>query len=98
MGNNMCPYAIAIAEKFIYFKSIHYKIIENDKIEEGTLLKAANKSLDPFVYHLGKCGVNAFKTLERSQIHSFYLHIQDDGEDEVDVLVEEDEDLIETNY
>ena len=29
--------------------------------------------------------------LERSQIHTFYPHIEKDAEDEVDVLVEEDE-------
>ena len=98
MGNNMCPYTIAIGEKNTYFISIHYKFIENDKIEEGSFFSATNNSLDSFVYHLTKCGVDSFKTLERSQIHSFYRHIEEDEEDEDDVLVEEDEYLTETNY
>ena len=49
MGNNMCPYTIAIEEKGTFFKSIHYKFFENAKIEEGTLINATNNSLDPFV-------------------------------------------------
>ena len=103
MGNNMCPYAIMVREIYIYFLSYQYKFIENDKIEERTLFNATNDNLDPFLYHLGKCGWDSFKKLERSQIHCCWPH--DDEEDqnvelvvEGDVLVEEDEGLIETNY
>ena len=86
-------------------KSIHisFRIIinfvENDKIEDGAFLKATNDSLDPFDYHLGKCGVDSFKKLEHTQIQTCWP--RDDGkdiEDEDDDLVEEEEDLIETNY
>ena len=91
LGNNMCPYAIAIGEKNTYFILIHCKLIENDKIEEGNFLSATNDNLDSFIYHLTKCGVDSFKTLERSQIHTFYRHIEEDEEDEDDVLVEENE-------
>ena len=100
MGNNMVPYTFAIGEKFTYFKSTYYKFIENDKIEEGTLLNATNDSSDTFDYRLQKCGVDSFKTLEHSQIHTFYQHIEEDEEDEDDVLVEKDENevLVETNY
>ena len=98
MGNHMYPYAFAIGEKYTYVISLPYKNIENDKIEEGTLLNATNNSLHPFVYFLGKCGVDSLKTLERSQIHTFWPHIEEREEDEDDVLVEEDEDLIETNF
>ena len=80
MGNNMIPYTFEIGEKYIYFISYHYKFIENDKIEEGTFLSATNNNLDPFLYHLGKRGVDSFKMLERSQIHSCWPH--DDQEDE----------------
>ena len=94
-----------VGEKHTYFISNHYKLRENDKIEEGNLLNAANDNLDPFIYHLGKCGVDSFEKLERSQIHSCWPH--DDEEDETVDLVEEDEDdvsveevegLIKTNY
>ena len=74
IGNNVIPYTFAIGEKCTYFISKHYKFIENYKIEEGTLLNATNNSLDPFDYHLEKCGVDSFKTLEKSQIHTFYTH------------------------
>ena len=84
--------------KIYIFHINSFKFIENDKIEEETLLNATNDSLDPFDYHLGKCGVDSYKTLERSQIHTFYPHIEEDEEDEDDVLVEEDADMIETNY
>ena len=42
MGNNMVPYAIIIGEKFTFFIAHHYNFIENDKIEEGTLVNATN--------------------------------------------------------
>ena len=100
MDNNLCPYTFAIGDKYTYFKSTRYNFIENDKIEERTLLNATNDSLDPFDYHLGKSGVDSFKTIEHSQFHSFYPHIEEDTEGEDDVLVEEDEDvvLVETNF
>ena len=101
MGNNMISYTFAVADKYTYFSSFHYKFIENDKKEEGTLLNATNDSLDPFDYNLGKCGVDSFKTFEHSEIHTFYPHNEEDEEGEDGDLVEEDEeneDLIETIY
>ena len=90
MGSNMIPYTFAIGEKSTYFNSTHYNIIENDKIEERALLNTINDNLDPFDYHLGKCGENVFKTLERTQIHSFYLAGEENLQEEDDVLVGED--------
>ena len=60
MGNNLIPYASMLGEKNTYFLFHRYKFIENDKIQEGTLLNAANTSLDPYDYHLEKCGVDFF--------------------------------------
>ena len=99
MGNNMCAYAIAIGGKNTYFINNHYKFMENDKIEKGTLLNTVSDSLDPFDYHLGKCGADSFQKLEYSQIHSFYCDIEDKNVEEEgnDVLVEEDEE-VETNF
>ena len=82
IGNNMCPYTIAIREIYTYFISSHYKFIENDKIEEGTFSNATNSSLDPFNYHLGKCGVDFFKTLEHTQIHTCWPGFEEGEEDE----------------
>ena len=61
MGNNMIPHAIMIGERYTYFLYHRYKFIENDKIEEGSLLNATNISLDPYEYHLEKCGIDSFK-------------------------------------
>ena len=74
MGNNMIPYTFAVAEKYSCFISTHYNFNEKDKTEEGTLLNATNDSLDPFDYHLGKCGADSCKKLVHSQIHTFYPH------------------------
>ena len=97
MGNNMVPYAIIIGEKYVYFIAHHYKFIEK-KIEEGTLLNSTN--MYPYDYQLDKCGVDSFKKLERSLIHSFWAGVGEDIEDEEDEEdeIEEDDDVIETNY
>ena len=50
----MIPNTLAIGEKSSYFISTHYKFIENDKIQEGTLLDTTNNILDLFDYHFGK--------------------------------------------
>ena len=102
-GNNMCPYTFSNGEKYAYFISTHYKFIENDKIEEGTLLNATSDILDPFDYHLENCGIDSFKKLRRSLLHTYWPGVEgieedEDDEDEDDVLVEEDETMIETKY
>ena len=58
MGNNMIPYTIAVGERYTYFISSHCKFIENDKIQEGTLLNSSNDSLDPYDYHLSRNGLD----------------------------------------
>ena len=54
-------------------------------------------SLDPFDYHLRKCDVDSFKTLELSQFLTFYPHTEQDTKDEDDILVEKVAGLIETH-
>ena len=99
IGNNMIPYTFAVGEKYTCFLYYRYKFIENDKIEEGTLLNATNTSLDPYDYHLEKCGIDSFKILERSLIHSFWSgHGEDDDDLVEEDVVERNEDLIETEY
>ena len=101
MGNNMIPYAFTIREKYTYFIYHRYKLFENDKIEEGTLLNGADCSLDPYDYHVEKCCVDSFKKLEHSLIHTCWPRDDDDEEDiegEDDVLVEDGEVLVETQY
>ena len=90
MGNNIIPYSIAIGKKFTYFLYNRWKFLEIDKIEEGTLLNRTNFSLDPFDYHVEKCGVDSFKKIECSLIHSYWLNREEDDD------VVEEENLIET--
>ena len=61
IGDNMIPYTFAVGEKYTYFLYYRYKFIENDKIEEGTLLNATNTSLDPYDYHLEKMRYRFFQ-------------------------------------
>ena len=55
MGNNMNPCATVVGEKYTYFLSDHYNIIQNIRIDEGTQLNSTKDSLNPFDYHLAKC-------------------------------------------
>ena len=95
MGNNMIPHAIMIGEKHTYFLYHHYNFIENDTILEGTLLNASRSSLDPYDYHIGRCGVDSFKKLDHSLIHTLW---PDHGEDQDQNENIEDEILIEPSY
>ena len=77
MGKNKIPYTFAVGEKFTFFISTDYEFIENDKIEEGTLLNSSNESLDPYDYHLSKNGLDCFKkVLECNRIHSSWLSME----------------------
>ena len=105
MGSKMVPYTTILGEKFTYFLYHRYKLVENNKIEEGTLLNATNSSLDPYDYHVEKCGLDSFKKLEYSLIHTCWPgHGEDEGDiSDVENLVAEhevdgDEDLTETRY
>ena len=92
MVSNITPYTFAIVDKYIYFISTRYNYIENDEVEEGTLLNATNDSLDPFDYHLEKCGIHSFKKLESSLTHTCWP--RDDEED----IKDRDDDLVEAIY
>ena len=92
MGNNMVPYTFAVGKKYTYFISEHFKFIENDKIEEGTLLNSSDGCMDPYDYHLTKKGMQCFtKILECNRIHSFWLSMEGDME-EIDNPEEDVED------
>ena len=54
--------------------------------------------MDPYDYHVGKCGVDVFKKLERSLIHTFWFGHGEDIENEDDDLVEEDINIHEIEY
>ena len=63
-------------------------------------MNATNNSLNPYDYHVEKCGKNAFKKLD-TQIHTFWPGFEEHEENEDDYLVEEDEeneDLIDTKF
>ena len=94
MCNNMVPYAIILGEKYTYTLYHRYKFIENDKIEEGTLLNGTDISLNPYDYHVEKCGEISFKKLEYSLINTCWPGHGENEENEDDDLVEEGEDNI----
>ena len=71
IGNNMIPYAIILGEENTYFLYHRYKFIESDKIEEDKLLNRTDNSLDPYDYHVERCGENSFKKLEHSLIRTY---------------------------
>ena len=101
MGNKIVPSANIPGEKYTYFLYNRYKYIEKDKIEKWTLLNATNNSLDPYGYHVEKCGIDSFKKLEHTQIQICWSGVGEEEENEDDDLVEEDEeneDLIGTIY
>ena len=81
MGNPMLPYAVAVGEKYTNFISDHQKYIENDKLEELTLLNTTENSSDPFDYHFFKNGENALTRLTREVVHTYYPDKDDDDED-----------------
>ena len=89
MGNNMIPFVIAVGERYTYFLYNRYRFIGNDKIEEGTLLNTTDYSIDPFDYHVEKCGGNSFKKIEFSLIHSYWLNQDEDDDDDDDVIEQE---------
>ena len=101
MDNNMIPYAISIWELSTYFLYNRCKFIENDKIEEGSLLNRTNSRLDPFDYHVENCVVDSFKKIESSLIHAFWPDVGEDEEDNGDDVeddVEEDVKVHELEY
>ena len=88
----MVPYAIIFGEKYTYFIAQYYKFIENNKIEEGTLLNTP----DLIDYHVEKRSINDFKNLERNLIHVYRPGLGEDDILDVEDGVEEIEDLIGT--
>ena len=85
MGNNLIPTAMAIGEKYIYFLFHLYKNMKVEKIGKGIFSTFTNDGVDPYDYHLAKCGEGAFETMECNQIHRF--HPNEEAEEDV---VEED--------
>ena len=72
-----------IGEKYTYFLYHRYKFIENDKIEENALLNATYNSLESYDYHLEKCGIDSFKKLQRTLIHTFWPGYGEDQNENV---------------
>ena len=62
---------------------------------EGTLLNRSDGSLDPYDYHLEKCGKEVFITIEANKILSFWAGMEIDEDEEDD---EEDGNTQELQY
>ena len=91
MGKKMIPCTLAVGAKYTYFMSTHYKLIENDKIQECMLLNSSIDSLDPFDYHVSKNGLDCFKKLlECNRIQSNWLSMEcGDMEEIIEEVIEE---------
>ena len=74
----MVVYAVTLGEKKHIFLSDHYKIIENEKVEEKTLLNGNANSLYLFDYHVLKCSENTLTELRYEEIPSYYPHDDDE--------------------
>ena len=56
-------FVATVGERHTLFLSDHYNYIENEGIEEETLINSINKSFDPYDYDVINCGENAFTQL-----------------------------------
>ena len=72
MGNNLTLYSVAVGHENICFLTPHFKFIEREKINDDDLLKTNENSVDPYDYHLSKCGKDPFKKLRLYKIPSNY--------------------------
>ena len=90
----MVPYTFAVGENYTYFISTHYKFIENDKIQESSLLNSTNDSLYPYDYHVNKNGLDCSKeSLERNRIHCSSVNRAEIDEDESEDEDEDEDDI-----
>ena len=94
----MTPYVFVVGSRYTFFISQHHNFIENDKIVEGTLLDSSDDGLDPYDYHLEKCGPDCFKRLlDCNRIHSSWPGKECGFMEEIFEDEEEDEEDIEEN-
>ena len=102
MGNIMTPYVFTVRSRYTYFITKHCKFLQNDKIEESTLLNSSNDSLDPYDYYFSKNGLDCFrKLLEFNRIHSSWPGVEcgfSEDEEDVEKDVAEDVNVHELEY
>ena len=72
MGNNLIPYSIAVGDENVYFLTPHFIFVRKNRIKYDYLLRTTENSVDPYYYHLSKCGKDSFKNLGLYKIHSNY--------------------------
>ena len=48
--------------------------------EEVTLSNSTNDSVNPYDYHVLKCGDDAFKSMGCKQFHTYYTDVEDEGD------------------
>ena len=58
-------------KSYTYFISDHHIIIENERIEEGTLINSTNDSVDPYDCQVIQCDEGFLEAKECNKIHSF---------------------------
>ena len=72
MAKFLTAYSIAIGMENIYFLTPHFEFIKREKLDDNILLKTNEDSVDPYFYHISRCGKDSFKKLRTYEIHSNY--------------------------
>ena len=72
LGNNLTPCSTAIGEENIYVLTPYFIFIKSEKTNDIELLKANKSSVDPFYYHVSKCGKNLCIKIRIYKFHSNY--------------------------
>ena len=72
MVNKLIPYSIAVGMENIYFLTPHFEFIRREKIDNDKLLNSNENSVDPYAYHISRCGKDSFKKLGTYKIRSNY--------------------------
>ena len=85
MANNMIPTLKAICGIDTNFLSDLCKYIENNRIEEATLLNNTANSLDPFDFHVLRCGEKFCNEIEHNLIHTYYSDADEDEDEDEDI-------------
>ena len=74
MGNNLCPYSVAIGKENYYLLTPNFSFIKKDKIDYNTILNG--------IYVPNSDLKECFEEIELCKIHSNYDNDNDDENDD----------------
>ena len=56
----------------ICFLTPHFKFIKREKIDNDELSNSSENSVDPYCYHISRCGKDSLEKLGTYKVHSVY--------------------------